>query len=223
MPATYDSVGVAQTVSITVGPKDRTRLAAVLGDRNRPLKHVQRVNTILLSAARLPVLEVSRRAGVSCPAVGRWQVRYAEQGGDGLLRDKTCKPGQALGQRDAGLLRQPVAGCGSGVVKGVVIAVADGLRDRLDLAEVGAALGNVGDGPGAEILVQFVAEECGQDGHPRLCRRVAPVPRTGWERGRRQAPAGDRRCSGYQDVNLIAPTRDRTVAMMPKRGGRSGR
>ncbi len=80
MPATYDSVGVAQTVSIIVGPEDRARLAAVLGDRNRPLKHVQRVNTILLSAARLPVLEVSRRAGVSRPAVWRWQVRYAEQG-----------------------------------------------------------------------------------------------------------------------------------------------
>ena len=29
------------------------------------------------------------------PAVWRWQARYAEQGVDGLLRDKTRKPGRA--------------------------------------------------------------------------------------------------------------------------------
>ena len=39
-------------------------------------------------------MEVARRAGVSRPAVWRWQVRYAEQGVDGLLRDKTRKPGK---------------------------------------------------------------------------------------------------------------------------------
>lgn len=66
---------MAQTVSIIVGPEDRARLAAVLGDRNRLQKHAQRVNILLLSATRLPVLEVARRAGVSRPAVWRWQVR----------------------------------------------------------------------------------------------------------------------------------------------------
>lgn len=39
--------------------------AAVIADRNRPLKHVQRAQTILFSADRLPVLRVARRAGVS--------------------------------------------------------------------------------------------------------------------------------------------------------------
>jgi transposase len=86
---------MAQTVSVIVGSEDRTRLAAILGDRNRPLKHVQRVNIILLSAERLPVLEVARRANVSRPAVWRWQRRYAEQGVDELLRDKTRMPGRA--------------------------------------------------------------------------------------------------------------------------------
>jgi len=86
---------MAQTVSVIVGPEDRARLIAVLGDRNRPLKHVQRANIVLLSAERLPVLEVAHRAGVSRPAVWRWQARYAEQGVDGLLRDKTRKPGRA--------------------------------------------------------------------------------------------------------------------------------
>ncbi|WP_159074529.1 helix-turn-helix domain-containing protein, partial [Azospirillum brasilense] len=79
---------MAQTVSVIVGAEDRARLAALLSDRNRPLKHVQRANIIVLSAERLPVQEVARRAGVSRPAVWRWQVRYAEQGVDGLLRDK---------------------------------------------------------------------------------------------------------------------------------------
>jgi len=86
---------MAQTVSVIVGAEDRARLAAILGDRNRPQKHVQRATLIVLSAERLPVLEVARRAGVSRPAVWRWQVHYAEQGVDGLLRDKTRKPGKA--------------------------------------------------------------------------------------------------------------------------------
>ncbi|GGC73545.1 hypothetical protein GCM10011504_58600 [Siccirubricoccus deserti] len=68
---------MAQTVSVIVGSEDRIRLAAILGDRNRPLKHVQRANIILLSAERLPVLEVARRAGVSRPAAWRWQRRYS--------------------------------------------------------------------------------------------------------------------------------------------------
>ncbi|TPG52332.1 helix-turn-helix domain-containing protein, partial [Roseomonas nepalensis] len=86
---------MAQTVSVIVGSEDRARLAEIIGDRNRPLKHTQRANIILLSAKRLPVLEVARRVGVSRPAVWRWQRRYAEQGVDGLMRDKTRKPGRA--------------------------------------------------------------------------------------------------------------------------------
>jgi hypothetical protein len=49
----------------------------------------------LLSADRLSVAEVTRRAGVSRPAVWRWQERYAESGVDGLLGDKTRPPGKA--------------------------------------------------------------------------------------------------------------------------------
>jgi transposase len=86
---------MAQTVSVIVGFEDRARLAAIANDRNRPLKHLQRANIILLSAERLAVLEAARRAGVSRPAVWRWQRRYAEQGVEGLLRDKTRKPGRA--------------------------------------------------------------------------------------------------------------------------------
>ena len=85
---------MAQTVCILLGAEDRTRLAAIIDDRNRPQKHVQRAKIVLLSAERLPVLEVARRTDASRPAVWRWQQRFAEAGAEGLLRDKTRKPGK---------------------------------------------------------------------------------------------------------------------------------
>jgi len=86
---------MAQTVSIIVRAEDRVRLAAVVADRNRPQKHVLRARIILLSADKLPVVDVARQAEISRPAVWRWQQRFAEEGVDGLLRDKTRKPGKA--------------------------------------------------------------------------------------------------------------------------------
>ena len=46
---------MAQTVSILLQADDGARLAAVIGDRNRPQKHVLRARIVLLSADRLPV------------------------------------------------------------------------------------------------------------------------------------------------------------------------
>ena len=86
---------MGQTACILLGAEDRARLVAVAGDRNRSQKHAQRANIVLLSAERLPVLEVARRTDASRPAVWRWQQRFAEEGVDGLLRDKTRKPGKA--------------------------------------------------------------------------------------------------------------------------------
>jgi transposase len=86
---------MAQEVCVVVGAEDRARLTAIVGDRSRPLKHLQRSRIVLFSADRLPVIEVARRAGVSRPAVWRWQRRYAEAGLEGLLRDKTRPPGKA--------------------------------------------------------------------------------------------------------------------------------
>ena len=85
---------VAQELCVVVSDEDRARLEAILADRNRLLKHVQRARIVLLSAERLPVLQVALRAGVSRPAVWRWQRRYAETGVEGLLRDKTRPPGK---------------------------------------------------------------------------------------------------------------------------------
>ena len=86
---------MAQTSCVLLTPGDRERLAAIITDRNRPQKHVQRARIILHSDERLPVLEIARRAGASRPAVWRWQQRFAEEGVEGLLRDKTRPPGKA--------------------------------------------------------------------------------------------------------------------------------
>ena len=86
---------MAQTSCVILTCGDRERLAAIVTDRNRPQKYVQRARIILHSGERLPVLEVAKRAGVSRPAVWRWQQRFAEEGIEGLLRDKTRPPGKA--------------------------------------------------------------------------------------------------------------------------------
>ncbi len=86
---------MAQTSCVILACADRERLAAIIADRNRPQKHVQRARIILHADERLPVLEVAKRAGVSRPAVWRWQQRFAEEGIEGLLRDKTRPPGKA--------------------------------------------------------------------------------------------------------------------------------
>src|ERR671926_6415 len=98
---------MAQTLCPLVSAEDRLRLAAIVDDRNRPQKHAVRARIVLLSADRLDVAMVARRAGSSRPAVWRWQRRFAEAGVDGLLRDKTRKPGKE--PLDEGLVRRVVA------------------------------------------------------------------------------------------------------------------
>jgi transposase len=69
-------------------------LEAIVADRNRAQKHVERARVVLAAASRDPVQVVAARLGVSRPMVWRWQRRFAEEGADGLLRDKTRKPGK---------------------------------------------------------------------------------------------------------------------------------
>jgi transposase len=86
---------MAQTVCVIVSASDRQRLEAIVAARNRPRKHVERARIVLASAERLPVLQIAKAVGVSRPMVWRWQHRFADAGVDGLLRDKTRKPGKA--------------------------------------------------------------------------------------------------------------------------------
>jgi transposase len=68
---------------------------AIAADRNRPRKHLERARIVLASAERHSAQQVAQSIGVSRPTVWRWQQRFAESGVDGLLRDKTRKPGKA--------------------------------------------------------------------------------------------------------------------------------
>ena len=84
---------MAQTVCVIVSASDRRRLGEIAADRNRPRKHAERARVVLASAAPGTVQQVADAAGVSRPMVWRWQQRFAEAGVEGLLRDKTRKPG----------------------------------------------------------------------------------------------------------------------------------
>ncbi len=76
-------------ISISLSPADRRRLEALVGDRNAAQKHVWRAQIVLHSADGLGTNEIMRRIGKSKTCVWRWQERFAEEGCDGLLRDKT--------------------------------------------------------------------------------------------------------------------------------------
>ena len=86
---------MAQQVCVVLSAAEREQLAAIAADRNRPRKHIERAQIVLASADRHPVQQVAQIIGVSRSTVWRWQQRFAESGIDGLLCDKTRKPGKA--------------------------------------------------------------------------------------------------------------------------------
>src|ERR1700752_4462905 len=85
---------MAQQVCVVLSAAEREQVEAIAADRNRQRKHVERAQIVLASADRHPAQQVAQRIGVSRPTVWRWQQRFAESGIDGLLRDKTRKPGK---------------------------------------------------------------------------------------------------------------------------------
>ena len=76
-------------IEVEVSAADRARLEAVVADRHSPQKHVWRARIILATADGLGTNAIRRRTGKSKPCVWRWQARFAAEGVDGLLRDKT--------------------------------------------------------------------------------------------------------------------------------------
>ena len=79
-------------ISIILSPADRRRLEALVGDRNVAQKHVWRARIVLHSADGIGTNGIMRRTGKSKTCVWRWQERFAQEGYDGLLRDKTRPP-----------------------------------------------------------------------------------------------------------------------------------
>jgi transposase len=76
-------------IDFEVSPDDRHRLEAVVRDRNTPQKHAWRAQIIICTADGLGTNAIMRATGKSKNCVWRWQERFAEEGVDGLLRDKT--------------------------------------------------------------------------------------------------------------------------------------
>jgi transposase len=77
---------------------ERCGARAVGGDCGGPqpaAQHVERARIVLASADRHSAQRVAQSVGVSRPTVWRCQQRFAESGVEGLLRDKTRKPGKA--------------------------------------------------------------------------------------------------------------------------------
>lgn len=79
---------------VDVTPEDRRRLEAIVADRSAPQKHVWRAKIILATAEGCGTTEIMRRSGKAKPVVWRWQARFMAEGVDGLVRDKTRKPGK---------------------------------------------------------------------------------------------------------------------------------
>jgi hypothetical protein len=80
-------------ITVEVSAADRARLEAVVADRNSPQKHVWRAEIIRAMAEELGTSAIVRRTGKSKPCVRRWRERFAAEGVNGLLRDKTRPPG----------------------------------------------------------------------------------------------------------------------------------
>jgi len=81
--------GMRKGIVVNVTHADRVRLAAIVGNRNSPQKHVWRARIVVLTGDGLGTAEIMRRTGKSKSVVWRWQERFMRAGVDGLLRDKT--------------------------------------------------------------------------------------------------------------------------------------
>ena len=62
-------------IEIEVAADDRARLEAIVADRNRRQKHVERARIVLLSAAGVGTVAIMRRVGCAKATVWRWQER----------------------------------------------------------------------------------------------------------------------------------------------------
>jgi len=102
-------------IIVKVTGAERRQLEAIISDRSAPQKHVWRAKIILATADGCGTAEITRRSCKAKPVVWRWQERFMLEGVDGLLRDKTRKPGKpplpaAMVQRVIDLVSGPPPG-----------------------------------------------------------------------------------------------------------------
>ena len=81
--------GMRTGISLSITAADLDRLHALVKDRNAPQKHVWRAQIVLLTVEGLGTSAIMRETAKSKTCVWRWQERFASEGFEGLLRDKT--------------------------------------------------------------------------------------------------------------------------------------
>ena len=76
-------------VILSVSSADLDWLRALVSERNAPQKHVWRARIVLLIAEGVGTSAIMRETSKSKTCGWRWQERVADEGFEGLLRDKT--------------------------------------------------------------------------------------------------------------------------------------
>jgi len=83
------------TDEIKLTRKQRADLEALASNGNTPQKIARRARIVLLTADGMSVNAIMREAKASKTSVWNWPKRFLEAGVDGLLKDKSKKPGKA--------------------------------------------------------------------------------------------------------------------------------
>jgi Homeodomain-like domain len=92
----------AQGIECEVAADHRARLEAIVADRDRRRKHVERARIVLLSADGVGTVSIRRQVGCAKATLWRWQERFMAAGVDGLLQDKSRPPGKTPLARGSG-------------------------------------------------------------------------------------------------------------------------
>src|SRR5256884_8134066 len=78
-----------ERTNIQLSRADRSKLKAVVANRNSPQKHVWRAKIVLLTANGCGTAEIMQATGKAKTVIWRWQQRFRDEGAAGLWRDKT--------------------------------------------------------------------------------------------------------------------------------------
>src|SRR6266853_5478354 len=120
-----------ERTNIQLSRADRSKLEAVVANRNSPQKHVWRAKIVLLTANGCGTAEIMQATGKAKTVIWRWQQRFRDEGAAGLWRDKTRRsripPRSPEGAKRVGILT--LAGPPPAASNWTGSAMAEGSRD----------------------------------------------------------------------------------------------
>lgn len=89
----YGAAMAKHITSLKLSDSDRKALERLVANRNTAAKIVWRARIVLATARGLKTSAIVRETGKDKTTVWRWQRRFVAAGVEGLMRDKTRKPG----------------------------------------------------------------------------------------------------------------------------------